>query len=165
MYKPFSIHSELLINSADLEYSSLRGLDGAELVLDWRKLEQITAGIYASKTDRPSYPLLTVPRLSLLGIWYRIGDLELAQTKFRDLLFRNLKLGGDVPKSITVGHFRQELVGHDLWAILFDEVTRQLEAKHIIMTERRINIIDATQVEAAQFSPQKYADKQPTCEL
>jgi len=69
-------------------------------VLDWQKLEQIMTGIYASKTGRPSYPLLTLLRASLPGIWYCLSDAELAQTLFRDLLlhkFCHLELGGDVP--------------------------------------------------------------------
>jgi len=118
--------------------------------LDWGELERIMSGIYAGKTGRPSYPLL---RASLLGIWYRLSDVELAQTLFRDLLFRkfcHLELGGDVPDATTIGRFRTKLIEHDLWEVLLGEVNRQLEAKHIIMTEGRINIIDATPVEAAQ---------------
>ena len=68
MQKPFSTRPELFITSADLEHASLQGLDGAEAILDWVKLEQIMAEIYASKTGRPSYPLLTLLRASLLGI-------------------------------------------------------------------------------------------------
>lgn len=165
MQRPFATQPELFVTNADLEHPSLSGLDGAEAVLDWSKLEHLMAGIYASKTGRPSYPLLTLLRISLLGIWYRLSDVELAQTLFRDLLFRkfcHLKLGGDVPDASTIGRFRQELVKHDLWEILLGEVNRQLEAKHIIMTEGRINIIDATPIEAAQSGPGKGADKQPT---
>jgi IS5 family transposase len=78
MQKPFTTQPELFVTSADLAHSSLRGLDGAVSVLDWQKLEQIMAGIYASKTGRPSYPLLTLLRASLLGIWYRLSGVELA---------------------------------------------------------------------------------------
>ena len=164
MQKPFVTQPELFVTSADLEHPSLQGLDGAEAVLDWQKLEQIMAGIYASKTGRPSYPLLTLLRASLLGIWYRLSDIELAQTLFRDLLFRkfcHLELGGDVPDATTIGRFRAKLVEHNLWEVLLGEVNRQLEAKHIIMTEGRINIIDATPIEAAQSGPGKGMDDQP----
>ncbi len=165
MQNPFSTQPELFVTSPDLEHRSLQGLDGAEAVLDWAKLEHIMSGIYASKTGRPSYPLLTLLRASLLGIWYRLSDVELAQTLFRDLLFRkfcHLELGGSVPDASTIGRFRAKLVEHDLWETLLGEVNRQLEAKHIIMTEGRINIIDATPVEAAQSGPGKGADKKPT---
>ena len=138
---------------------------GQRLCWTWAKLEHLLIAIYASKTGRPSYPLLTLLRASLLGIWYRLSDVELAQTLFRDLLFRkfcHLELGGDVPDATTIGRFRQKLVEHDLWEILLGEVNRQLEAKHIIMTEGRINIIDATPIEAVQSGPGKGADGQPT---
>ena len=72
---------------------------------------------------------------------------------YRDLLFRkfcHLELGGHVPEASTLGRFRNQLVEHDLWERLLGEVNRQLEAKNIILTEGRINIIDATPVEAAQ---------------
>lgn len=67
MQKPFATQPELFVTNADLEHPSLSGLDGAEAVLDWSKLEHLMAGIYASKTGRPSYPLLTLLRASLLG--------------------------------------------------------------------------------------------------
>ncbi len=67
-----------------------------------------------------------------------------------------------MPDATTIGRFRQELVEHDLWELLLGEVNRQLEAQHIIVTEGRINIIDATPVEAAQSGPGKGVDEQPT---
>ncbi len=164
MQKPFVSQPALFVTSTDLEHPSLQGLDGAEAVLDWPALERIMAGIYASKTGRPSYPLLTLLRASLLGIWHRLSDVELAQTLFRDLLFRkfcHLELGGNVPDATTIGRFRQKLVQHDLWEVLLGEVNRQLEEKRIIMTEGRINIIDATPVEAAQFGPGTGKNGQP----
>ncbi len=63
MQKPFYAQPELFTTSADLEHSSLQGLDGAKAVLDWAELERLMAVIYASKTGRPSYPLLVLSRL------------------------------------------------------------------------------------------------------
>jgi len=165
MQKSFTTQPELFVTNSDLNHPALRGLDAAEAVLDWHKLEQLMSGIYASKTGRPSYPLLTLLRASLLGIWYRLSDVELAQTLFRDLLFRkfcHLELGGDVPDATTIGRFRARLVEHDLWEVLLGEVNLQLENKHIIMTEGRINIIDATPIEAAQSGRGKGKDGEPT---
>ena len=62
MQKLFSTQPELFITSANLEHASLQGLDGAEAILDWVKLERIMAEIYASKTGRPSYSVLTLLR-------------------------------------------------------------------------------------------------------
>jgi IS5 family transposase len=122
-------------------------------------------GIYAGKTSRPSYPLLTLLCASLLGIWDRLSDVELSHTLFHDLLFSKfcrLELGSDVPDATTIRRFCQQLVEHGLWDILLGEVNRQLEAKHIIMTEGHINIIDATPVEAAQSGHGKDANDEST---
>jgi IS5 family transposase len=43
-------------------------------------------------------------------------------------------------------------VEHGLWDRLLGEINRQLEAKNIIMSKGRINIIDATPIEAARSS-------------
>jgi len=74
-----------------------------------------------------------------------VSDVQLAQCLYRDLLFRkfcHLELGTTVPEASTLGRFRNKLVEHDLWDPLLGEINRQLEAKNIIMTEGRINIID-----------------------
>ena len=153
MQKPFTTQPELFISSSELGHSSLHALDDTEAVLDWPRIELILSSIYAAKTGRPSYPLLTLFRSLLLGVWYRLPDVQLSQCLYRDLLFRkfcHLELGGDVPEASTLGRFRAELVEHDLWEPLLGEINRQLEAKHIILTQGRINIIDATPIEAAQ---------------
>ena len=97
-------------------------------------------------------------------MWYRLSDVQLSQWLYRDLLFRkfcHLELGGDVPEASTLGRFRNQLVGYDLWERLLGEINRQLDAKNVILTQGRINIIDATPVEAAQSGSGKGKDGQP----
>ena len=65
-------------------------------------------------------------------MWYRLSDVQLAQSLYRDLLFRQfcrLELGGDVPEASTLGRFRTRLVEHDLWDRLLGEINRQLECE------------------------------------
>jgi len=158
MQKSFVSQPELFVTTSDLDHPALHALDDTEAVLDWTKFEPILSIIYASKTGRPSYPLLTLFRGLLLGVWYRLSDVQLSQCLYRDLLFRkfcHLELGGDIPEASTLGRFRNHLVEHDLWECLLGEVNRQLEAKNIILTEGRINIIDATPIEAALSGPGK----------
>jgi IS5 family transposase len=165
MRKTFETQPELFVASAELDHPSLHGLDGAEAVLDWGQLEKLMDGIYGSKTGRPSYPLLTLLRSLLLGLWYGLSDEQLGACLARDLLFRrfcHLELTGSIPDPTTLGRFRTKLVEHNLWEKLLDEVNRQLEEKPIIMTEGRINIIDATPIEAAQSGPGKGRDGCPT---
>jgi transposase, IS5 family len=165
MQKTFTTQPPLFVHSADFDHPILHGLDEAEAVIDWSELERLMSSIYGSKTGRPSYPLLTLFRSLLLGIWYRLSDEQLAECLFRDLLFRKfcrLELDGSVPDGTTLGRFRAKLVEHDLWELLLGEVNRQLEAKHIIVTEGRINIIDATAIEAAQSGSGKDKNDKPT---
>ena len=164
MQKSFSTQTQLFISDADLDHPILRSLDDTVALLDWSQIERLLSSIYSSKTGRPSYPLLTLFRSLLLGLWYQLSDVELAQCLCRDLLFRKfcrLELGGDVPEASTLGRFRTQLVEHDLWDRLLAEINDQLEAKNIIMTQGRINIIDATPIEAAQSDPGKGVDGQP----
>jgi len=164
MQKPFISQPKLFVSTSDLDHPTLRALDDTEAVLDWSKIEPILSSIYGSKTGRPSYPLLTLFRGLLLGVWYRLSDVQLSQCLYRDLLFRkfcHLELGGDVPEASTLRRFRNQLVEHDLWECLLGEINHQLEAKNIILTEGRINIIDATPIEAAQSGSGNVKDGQP----
>lgn len=76
--------------------------------------------------------------------------MQLAQSLYRDLLFRKfcyLELSGSVPEASTIGWFRTRLVEHNLWDRLL------AEAQNIIMTQGRINIINATPIEASRSGP------------
>ena len=154
MQKPFITQPNLFVLITDLDHPILHILDDTEALLNWPEIERVLASsIYAAKTGRPSYPLLTLFRGLLLGIWFRLSDVKLAQSLYRDLLFRkfcHLEFGEMVPEASTLGRFRTQLVEHNLWELLLNEINRQLETKNIIMAEGRINIIDATPVEAAQ---------------
>jgi len=165
MQKSFTTQPQLFVSSTDLEHPILHSLDDTEALLDWSEIEGLLSPIYAAKTGRPSYPLLTLFRSLMLGVWYRLSDVQLAQCLYRDLLFRkfcHLELGGEVPEASTLGRFRTQLVEQDVWDRLLGEINRQLEAKNIIMTEGRINIIDATPIEAAQSGSGKGKDGNPT---
>ena len=109
--------------------------------------------------------MLTLLRGLLLGIWYKLSDEGLASSLARDLLFQRfcrLELSADIPDATTLGRFRQQLVEHDLWEKLLGEVNQQLEDQQVIMTQGRVNIIDATPVEAVQSGPGKGVDGNPT---
>lgn len=165
MQKPFASQPDLFVSTSDLDHPILHALDDTEALLEWSEIEHLLSSIYSSKTGRPSYPLLTLFRSLLLGVWYRLSDVQLAQCLYRDLLFRkfcHLELGENVPEASTLGRFRTKLVDNDLWDQLLGEINRQLEVKNIILTEGRINIIDATPVEAAQSGSGKGKDGQPS---
>ena len=133
MQKSFSTQTELFISASDIDHPILHSLDDTEALLEWSEIESLLSSIYSSKTGRPSYPLLTLFRSLLLGMWYQLSDVQLAQCLYRDLLFRKfcrLELGGEVPEASTIGRFRTQLVEHGLWDRLLGEINGQLEAKH-----------------------------------
>lgn len=161
MQKSFTTQTSIFTSTSDLDHPILHSLDDTEALLDWSEIEQILSSIYNAKTGRPSYPLLSLFRSLLLGIWYKLSDVQLAQCLYRDLLFRKfcrLEIGNDTPEASTLGRFRNKLVEHDLWERLLGEINRQLEEQNIIMSEGRINIIDATPIEASRSGPGKGKD-------
>ena len=66
MQKPFATQPELFVTTRERDHRALHALDDTEAVLDWSKIEPILSPIYAAKTGRPSYPLLTLFRGLLL---------------------------------------------------------------------------------------------------
>lgn len=164
MQRSFSTQPELFVTASDLDNPILSSLDSTEALLDWSEIESLLTPIYAANTGRPSYPLLTLFRSLLLGIWYKLSDVQLAQSLYRDLLFRkfcHLELTSRVPEASTLGRFRNHLVESGLWDALLAEINSQLESKNIIMSEGRINIIDATPIEAAQSGSGKGENGKP----
>lgn len=128
MNRRFESSPRLFVGAEELDHRSLRGLDGAERVLDWSALERVLNGIYDGKLGRPSYALLTLFRGLLLGMWYGLSDRQLSDCLARDLLFRKfcrLDLGEGTPDATTLGRFRQQLVQQDVWELLLGEVNKQ----------------------------------------
>ncbi|MCK5894345.1 MAG: hypothetical protein KAG53_08060 [Endozoicomonadaceae bacterium] len=74
MQKSFTTQPKLFVSATDLSHSILHSLDDTEALLDWSDIEKLLSSIYASKTGRPSYPLLTLFRALFLGTWYRSSD-------------------------------------------------------------------------------------------
>ncbi|MDP0562516.1 MAG: transposase [Candidatus Endonucleobacter sp. (ex Gigantidas childressi)] len=88
MQKSFTRQPKRFISASDLHYPILRSLDDTKALLEWSEIEKLLSSIYASNTGRPSYPLLTLFRALLLGTWYRLSDVQLAQCLYRGLLVR-----------------------------------------------------------------------------
>ena len=105
MKESFNTQPALFVSATALDPPSLHGLDDTEAVLDWSHLEALMNEIHASRTGRPSYPLLTLLRGLLLGIWYKLSDEQLAASLVRDLLFRRfcrLELSANIPDATPV---------------------------------------------------------------
>ena len=88
MQKSFTSQAELFVSATYLDHPILHSLDDTEALLDWAQIEQLLSPIYNAKTGRPSYPLLTLFRSLLLGIWYGLSDVQLAQFGIEDQVQR-----------------------------------------------------------------------------
>lgn len=90
MQKPFTTQPELFVTSTDLAHSSLPGLDGAESVLDWQKLEQISAELISRVTDAVLEEVSDWQTRALEPV-YPIVFLDALRVKIRDADSRQVK--------------------------------------------------------------------------
>ena len=129
-------------------------LDDVGKIIDWPAVETVLSGIYSSDEGRASYPILTFVKLLLLQQWYCLSDPGLEEAVDDRLSFRRfagIPLDEGVPDHSTIWRFRQELESRNLSEALFAEITRQLDARGLIV--RKGTLIDATIVKAAVTPP------------
>ena len=161
MRKTFKTQPCLIVTGNPLSAKCQSKLDNMEMVLCWEEIEVILSPIYNSTTGCPSYPLLTLFRSLLLGVWYDLSDVQLSEQLHRDLLFRRfcrIELDQNAPSHDTLSRFRDKLRKHNLLEDLLKAINAQLEQKNIIMTTGRINIVDASPIEAHQSRAGKGKD-------
>ena len=136
------------------DHAALHVLDDLEDVFDWSSFERILARLYPGKSGRPSYPLLMLFRIVLLGHLHRItSDVQMETLLTRDLLFRRFcGLAADrvPPTHDTISRFRRRLAAAGLWDELLQSVNAQLAKHHILIREGHVSIMDATIVKAHQ---------------
>ncbi len=77
MQKSFTTQPEMFVCAAELDHPTLHALEDAQALLEWSEIEGLLSSIQAAGTGRPSYPLLTLFRGLLLGVWYRLSDGQL----------------------------------------------------------------------------------------
>ncbi len=63
-------------------------LERIDAAVDWERLGQVVAGIYASGEGRPSYPPLLLVKVLLLEQWYNLSDVQMEETLGDRLSFR-----------------------------------------------------------------------------
>jgi IS5 family transposase len=124
--------------------------------VDWSRLEGLLAGLYASRTGRPSYPPLMLLKVLLLESWYELSDPGMEEALGDRLSFRRfVGLGLDVavPDHSTISRFRSLLASRGLADAVFEEVARQLDGQGV--TIRAGTLIDATVIDAAAAEPRR----------
>ncbi|MBB6251891.1 IS5 family transposase [Nitrospirillum iridis] len=132
----------------------LEWLSDVERLVEWRAIDRLLESVYASDEGRPSYPLRTLVKLLLLQQWYGLsgpGWEEAVDDRLSFRRFAGLPLDEGVPDHSTIWRFRQCLAKDVLSEQLFGEVTRQLDARGLVV--RRGTLMDASIVKAAVKPP------------
>ena len=114
-------------------------------LLDWAEIDCYLVGISAAAKGECGWPPLALFRGLLLATWYDLSDVKLAvalndRTSFRR--FCGFAAHEPTPERTAFVRFRRELVRRDLDRTLFEAVTRQLEAKGVMV--RTGTLVDAT---------------------
>lgn len=129
-------------------------LDQLDRTIDWAAVEEIVAGIYASREGGRAYPPVTYVKLLLLQQWYGLSDEGLEAAVDDRLSFRRfagIPLAEGVPDHSSIWRFREQLAKRGLAERVLAAINRQLDAKGLII--RRGTLIDASIVEAAVRPP------------
>ncbi len=139
---------------------SNRRLERINDLLNWSAFEEHLSVIYASRRGRQSYPPLLLFKGLLLQQWYSLSDPGLEEALGDRLSFKRfcgLALDESVPDHSTISRFRKQLARHKLAGLLFEELSRQLDAKGLIV--RQGTLIDASLI-GAQAHPPAYDGKE-----
>jgi IS5 family transposase len=136
-------------------------LDRVEAVMDWKPLADHWSKLYG-KTGKPSHPPLITFKMLLLQQWFNGLSDEEVEWQCRDRLsfrkFLGVSRTEDIPDSTTLVRFRQRLIQAGVMQAVFDAVTTQLEARHLLLKQG--TLVDATIVESARTPPPKWGKDQ-----
>ncbi len=123
-------------------------------LVKWNRLVRVVkrAGIYSSSgKGRPSVPILYMLKILFLKHLYNLSDPETEDALVDRLSFRRfvgISFDEDIPDFTTVWRFRERLLQKGLEKKLFEEVTRMLDERGLIL--RRGTLIDASIIQAAR---------------
>lgn len=126
------------------------GLDDLAAAVDWAALDRLLGGIYAAEKGERGWPPLALFKALLLGIWYDLSDVKLAEALDDRASFRRFcgfSLSEVTPERTAFVRFRGELVRRGLDEKLFRAVVRQLEGQGLAV--RTGTLVDATVIRAA----------------
>src|SRR5688572_27153565 len=136
----------------DRESGRIGSLDDLHRLIDWAAIDRHLAPIYASAKGEQAWPPLSLFKALLLAVWYDLSDVKLAEalddrTSFRR--FCGFAVHEPTPERTAFVRFRRELVRRGLDRVLFEAVTRRLEAMDVAV--RTGTLVDATLVHSASI--------------
>ena len=141
---------QLVIGSNDVRGGA--SLDQIAGLLDWAALDGLLAGISASPKGEPGWPPLALFQALLLAMWYDLSDVRLAEGLDDRASFRRFcgfAPHEPTPERTAFVRFRAVLVRAGLDRVLFDAITRQLDARGVVV--RTGTLVDATLIASASI--------------
>ncbi len=121
-------------------------------LLDWHEIDRHLVGISAAAKGELGWPPLALSRGLLLATWHDLSDVRLAEALDDRASFRRFcgfAAHEPTPERTAFVRFRRELVRRGLDRALFEAVTRQLEAKGVMV--RTGTLVDATLIPSASI--------------
>ena len=127
-------------------------LDEMRRLVDWTEIDRLMSGVSAAAKGELGWPPLALFRALLLATWHDLSDVRLAEalddrTSFRR--FCGFAAHEPTPERTTFVRFRRVLVRLCLDHVLFETVTRQLDASGVVV--RCGTLVDATLLPSASI--------------
>jgi IS5 family transposase len=127
-------------------------LDEVAALVDWAEVDRLLAPISTSAKGEPGWPPLALFRALLLATWHNLSDVRLAEALDDRASFRRFcgfAAHEPTPERTAFVRFRAALVRHGLDRALFEAVTRQLDARGVVV--RTGTLVDATLIASASI--------------
>ena len=144
----------------------LRGrLKALSEVIDWTALGALAAQVRSGEVGRRPYAPLAMLKALYLASLYDLSDPALEEALIDRVSFRlfcGFGLDEGTPDETTLCRFRQDCAAAGVLEAAFAEVSRQLDAKQLIV--RKGTLLDATIVAAATRRPPVRAGAKPALE-
>jgi IS5 family transposase len=129
-------------------------LDELHGLLDWAAFERLLCGLHTAAKGEPSYPPLMMFKVLLLQRWHDLSDPAMETALYDRLSFQRfagLSLEDETPDHSTIWRFREKLGKDGLMERLMQELTRQLDARGLLIKQG--TLIDASLVTSAAHRP------------
>ena len=127
-------------------------LDEMRQLVDWTEIDRLLAGVSAAAKGELGWPPVALFRALLLATWHDLSDVRLAEALDDRTSFRRFCGFGShepTPERTVFVRFRRVLVRLDLDRVLFEAITRQLDASGVVV--RTGTLVDATLLPSASI--------------
>ena len=125
-------------------------LDALSEVIDWSESDRLMSDISASTLGEQGWPPLCLLKALVLGRWYDLSDVKLAEALDDRASFRRFcgfSRNEPTPERTAFVRFRKALVARGLGDCLFETITDRLRQRHIRVKQG--TLVDATIVSSS----------------